>query len=86
MAEHWRLIWTLRRLRIHFDPQRCTGVWQCIEVCPVACWEREEGERRARFVHRERCIACGACVLQCPRQAIELKLPQGGRSGGRRPG
>jgi ferredoxin len=29
----------------------------------------------AIFEHGERCIACGACVLQCPRQAIALVTP-----------
>jgi NAD-dependent dihydropyrimidine dehydrogenase PreA subunit len=29
----------------------------------------------AIFQHGELCIACGACVLQCPEEAIELKVP-----------
>ena len=30
-------------------------------------------EARGRFHEAEKCIACGACVLQCPEDAIELK-------------
>ncbi|RME44058.1 MAG: hypothetical protein D6796_12260, partial [Caldilineae bacterium] len=31
-------------------------------------------ERRVAIFHDpELCIACGACVLQCPRNAIELR-------------
>ena len=31
------------------------------------------GARKVIFHDPERCIACGACVLQCPENAIELK-------------
>ncbi len=73
LLQHWEIARTLRRLQIHFDPERCKGVWECYEVCPVGCWERDLGQRKARFVHAERCIACNACVLQCPEGAIELR-------------
>ena len=74
LKEHLELSVTLRRLRIHFNPEKCTGVWECIEVCPVGCWEADQAGGKAVHIHPERCIACGACVLQCPEQAIELRV------------
>ena len=73
LTAHIELAITLRRLQIHFDPQKCTGVWQCYEVCPVGCWTPDRERRKVAFHDPERCIACGACVLQCPEGAIELK-------------
>ncbi len=63
----------LRSLEIHFDEEKCKGVWQCYNVCPVGCWEPDVAARKVIFHDKERCIACGACVLQCPEDAIELK-------------
>jgi NAD-dependent dihydropyrimidine dehydrogenase PreA subunit len=74
LKEHLELAQVLRRLRIHFDPVKCTGVWECVQVCPVECWEKDVENRKARFIAPERCIACNACVLQCPEGAIELRI------------
>ncbi len=63
----------LRSLEIHFYPEKCKGVWQCYNVCPVGCWKPDMAARKVIFHDKERCIACGACVLQCPEDAIELK-------------
>lgn len=76
MAEQWRLARELRHLTIRFTPENCTGIWQCYDVCPVGCWEMDDDRLLALFSHGERCIACGACVLQCPRDAISLELPE----------
>ena len=73
LAEHWQLARSLRRLQIHFDAEKCTGVWQCYEVCPVGCWTPDRIRGVVVFHDSKRCIACGACVLQCPEKAIELK-------------
>jgi NAD-dependent dihydropyrimidine dehydrogenase PreA subunit len=75
LKEHIDLARRLRVVQIHFDPERCKGVWQCYEVCPVGCWRPDRENRVVVFEHAERCIACGACVLQCPEKAIELKVP-----------
>jgi NAD-dependent dihydropyrimidine dehydrogenase PreA subunit len=74
LVEHLDLAVNLRRLKIYFDADKCRGVWECIQVCPVGCWEADLPAKKARFVHAERCIACNACVLQCPEDAIELRV------------
>jgi NAD-dependent dihydropyrimidine dehydrogenase PreA subunit len=63
-----------RKLQIYFDPEKCTGVWQCYEVCPTSCWAPDMEARKATFHDGDHCIACGACVLQCPEGAIELRV------------
>jgi NAD-dependent dihydropyrimidine dehydrogenase PreA subunit len=73
IGEHWHHARTLRGLRIHFYPERCKGVWQCYEVCPIGCWTPDREKRVVVHHDTERCIACGACVLQCPEEAIELR-------------
>jgi len=72
LKEHLKFARELRNLEIHFYPEKCKGVWQCYEVCPVGCWTPEPQKRVVSFHDPERCIACGACVLQCPENAIEL--------------
>ena len=51
----------------------------CIEVCPVSkCFvEQRPGERTAQlpnqlFINPDLCIDCGACVSECPWEAIAL--------------
>jgi NAD-dependent dihydropyrimidine dehydrogenase PreA subunit len=62
-----------RKVQIRFDPGKCTGTYQCYAVCPVGCWTPDPVHRKVIFHDPSKCIACGACVLQCPQDAIELK-------------
>ena len=39
----------------------------CVEVCPVDCFY--EGENFL-VIHPDECIDCGACVPECPTEAI----------------
>jgi NAD-dependent dihydropyrimidine dehydrogenase PreA subunit len=59
--------------RIRFAPEKCRGIWQCCEVCPVGCWSADRVNRKAVFQNGDSCIGCGACVLQCPEGAITLE-------------
>jgi NAD-dependent dihydropyrimidine dehydrogenase PreA subunit len=77
LREHVQLALELRRLEIFFDPARCQGVWECYEVCPVGCWKPDYDRGVVAYQYAQRCIACNACVLQCPEGAIELKVPDG---------
>jgi NAD-dependent dihydropyrimidine dehydrogenase PreA subunit len=75
LNEHIRLALTLRRLRIHFNPERCAGLWECYQVCPVDCWRPDDERGLVILQNEEACIACNACVLQCTENAIELRVP-----------
>ncbi|MBW2243356.1 MAG: 4Fe-4S binding protein [Deltaproteobacteria bacterium] len=68
-----------RRWRIALDPERCEGVYRCWEVCPEACFEKRESERKVELAHDERCIRCGACVVQCPKDALFFQDAEGTR-------
>jgi NAD-dependent dihydropyrimidine dehydrogenase PreA subunit len=67
-------LWT-----ITLDSERCAGVYRCWEVCPEACFEKWEELRKVELAHDERCIRCGACVVQCPRDALFFQDPRGER-------
>jgi NAD-dependent dihydropyrimidine dehydrogenase PreA subunit len=73
LVEHLKIARSLRNLKIHFYPDKCKGVWQCYNVCPVGCWTPNYEEQVVVFHDPEKCIACSACVLQCPENAIELR-------------
>jgi NAD-dependent dihydropyrimidine dehydrogenase PreA subunit len=68
-----------RRWSITLDESRCEGVFRCWEVCPEACFERRDDERKVALAHEERCIRCGACVVQCPMDALFFQNEEGAR-------
>jgi ferredoxin len=47
----------------------------CVAVCPVECFH---GDDEMLFIDPEECIDCGACVPECPVEAIydEAQLPE----------
>ena len=67
LKENLEIARTLRGMRLYFDPQSCVGIWECLEV------SRDLENYVAILEKPDDCIACGACVLQCPEKAIELR-------------
>jgi len=65
--------------RIALDLERCRGVYSCWAVCPEACFEKREDQRKVELAHDERCIRCGACVVQCPVDALSFEDQDGRR-------
>lgn len=51
----------------------------CVSVCPVDCFH--EGANML-VIHPDECIDCGACVPECPAEAIfmDSDLPSGWRN------
>ena len=68
-----------RRWHIRLDRERCKGVYSCWEVCPEACFEKGTEERVVQFAHDDRCVRCGACVVQCPMDALSFEDENGAR-------
>jgi NAD-dependent dihydropyrimidine dehydrogenase PreA subunit len=71
-----------RRWHITLDRERCKGVYSCWEVCPEACYEKPssaDAARKVALAHAARCIRCGACVVQCPEDALAFEDEQGRR-------
>lgn len=64
--------------------QKCAGTCDtaCVDVCPCDCIEGlvpldqlralPAAERGQMFIDPDRCIDCGACLQECPADAIYL--------------
>ncbi len=59
-----------RRWKITLDLERCVGAYSCVQVCPAACFEERRDQRKVDLAHDDRCVRCGACVVQCPEDAL----------------
>ena len=48
----------------------------CVAVCPVECFH---GDDKMLYIDPDECIDCGACVPECPVEAIyaEEDVPRG---------
>jgi NAD-dependent dihydropyrimidine dehydrogenase PreA subunit len=68
-----------RRLRIALDPELCTGAGDCEEVCPVDVFDVDRLEHSATISRIGNCVQCGACIVQCPEDALCFVTPQGER-------
>jgi len=57
------------------DEGRCiTGCHICIDSCPVDCLAVNPASRKAHMKFDE-CWYCLACEIDCPKDAITVKIP-----------
>jgi NAD-dependent dihydropyrimidine dehydrogenase PreA subunit len=57
------------------DEAKClTGCRVCVDSCPVDCLEIDPAKGKARMAHDE-CWYCLACEIDCPRDAIVVRIP-----------
>lgn len=54
-----------------YDAAKCIGCSMCVEVCPHNVFIMTH--KRAEIVDRDRCMECGACVLNCKPGALSVK-------------
>jgi len=66
-----------RLLKVVLDEKKCKGAGLCEHVCPRNCYEVDREQHIARMPRSERCVQCGACIVQCPFSALYFKSPKG---------
>lgn len=64
---------------IQLDPERCNGCRLCLIVCPRNVLEMIG--RKAHIARRDKCIECGACMMNCSEDAITVKSGVGCAAG-----
>ncbi len=73
-----------RTWTVVLDRDRCRGVYACVDVCPEACFAPPTTSSTpaggiVEVPHPDRCIRCGACIVQCPMDALAFADEQGQR-------
>ncbi len=66
-----------RLLKVVLDEARCEGAAFCERVCPRNCFEVDKTRRKATRPRENDCVQCGACVVQCPFDALFFANPTG---------
>lgn len=56
---------------------RCTGAAECVQVCPRDVLHMNGRRRKVEIVRPESCIRCGACIVQCPQDALRFRFADG---------
>ena len=64
-------------LKITIDEKKCRGAAFCETVCPRNCYEVDRKNHKATLPRAERCVQCGACIIQCPFDALYFRNPKG---------
>ncbi|MHB1130875.1 MAG: indolepyruvate ferredoxin oxidoreductase subunit alpha [Chloroflexota bacterium] len=54
------------------DQDRCEGVGECVEVCPVSILSLEDGKASVTGDLSE-CLGCESCVAVCPATCITVQ-------------
>jgi NAD-dependent dihydropyrimidine dehydrogenase PreA subunit len=72
LLEEWDWFTTAWGKAARLDPTLCKGCWSCYDVCPVGCFRPDSHARIVRMVRQDACVACAACVLQCPEGALQM--------------
>jgi ferredoxin len=55
---------------LKFNPVECNGCGMCYAVCPHAVFNRNG--RAITLARAENCMECGACLRNCPTNAIAV--------------
>ncbi len=63
--------------RIDLEAGRCTFAGDCVQVCPAGVLHLDGRLHRVRIARPGACLQCGACIVQCPSDALRFRYPDG---------
>ncbi len=66
-----------RFLHVELDEAACRGRAMCWEVCPKNCYVIDTSRHKAVIALPDACVQCGACVVQCPEDALAFSTHSG---------
>jgi NAD-dependent dihydropyrimidine dehydrogenase PreA subunit len=66
-----------RFLKVILDEEKCKGAGFCELVCPRNCYEVDRNRHIAAMPRLDQCVQCGACIVQCPFDALHFETPKG---------
>jgi NAD-dependent dihydropyrimidine dehydrogenase PreA subunit len=64
------------KLSIIIDESKCKGTGICEQVCPKGCYTVVK-KHSVAMIEKDRCVKCGACIVQCPFDALYFKEVSG---------
>lgn len=67
------------RFEVELVEERCTGEAACVQVCPVEVLQMDGRRRKVVLAHPDACVRCGACIVQCPQDALRFRFADGRR-------
>jgi len=68
-----------RLLHVELNSETCQGRAMCREVCPKNCYVIDAVGHKAAIAKPDECVQCGACIVQCPEDALAFVTPAGER-------
>lgn len=63
------------RLPVKIDYTACDGCRICYNLCPMDVFTWDEEINMPRVTYMPECWFCGVCMMECPRRAIDIRLP-----------
>ncbi|NOZ84026.1 MAG: 4Fe-4S dicluster domain-containing protein [Epsilonproteobacteria bacterium] len=76
-AEIKELVMGVKRTLVEVIPEQCIGCGLCTIVCPAGVFELDSGIKKSMVVRLDACQACGACIENCPKEAIKNNFRSG---------
>jgi ferredoxin len=68
-----------RLLTVALDADKCQGRAICGEVCPKNRLLIDSKAHKVRIISENECVQCGACIVQCPEDALAFVDASGER-------
>jgi NAD-dependent dihydropyrimidine dehydrogenase PreA subunit len=65
------------QFNVELVTDRCTGAAECVQVCPRDVLAMNGPRRKVEIARPDDCIRCGACIVQCPEDALRFRFDDG---------